>query len=199
MVNNLQNLCLFNSLHGLGKLVVVHKDDLLAACIHDVVTGHIAQESLIVIDDRIGVVAAAQHLAPRVLHKFRRIELDGICRHDLGYSRGKIYISRGIHCPVSRDDHVAMAFPCHLQDLRRHAVRAYDDHCRGSLVHQIDLRLGIASCDDDPVLDVEFREVFTGDGNNAHLSVRSGFRVLIDDPAVDRGADTLQRCILEES
>ena len=92
-----------------------------------------------------------------------------------------------------------MALFCHLQDFGRHTVCAHDDHRRGSLADQVDLRLGIASCNDDPVLDVEFREVLAGDGNYANFSIRSGFRVLVDDPAVDRGAYTLERSILEES
>ena len=83
MVDNFQYFCLIDSADRLGEFVVVHKDDLLVAAVHDVVARRAADDPVVLIDDRIGVIAGAHHLGSDILRELVGIELDDLGRHDL--------------------------------------------------------------------------------------------------------------------
>ena len=76
MVDDLQNLCLFQTGHGLGGFVMVHQNHPLSAGAQQVIPAEDANHMLVFIQNGVAGEAVLQHDIPHIIHPVLQVEAD---------------------------------------------------------------------------------------------------------------------------
>ena len=99
---------------------------------------------------------------------------------------------------MSRDDHGAVVFFGHFNDIGCDTLCAHDDQDARAPADQVLLGLGVVAGDDDPLLYVKLIQAHARHGDDADFAVDVGQGIVVDDPSVDRLADALGRRALQQ-
>lgn len=78
VVDDLQNLRLIQTLHGLRPLIVVHQHHTLAPGAQQVIPGQGANDLFVLVQHRVAAIAALQHHLPYVVNIVRQMEADDV-------------------------------------------------------------------------------------------------------------------------
>ena len=91
VVDDLQDVYLLQTGDGLGDLVVIHQNHLLAAGTQQMITGERAHHLLVLVHDRVAAVAAFEHLLLHVVHIVAQMEIgDVLALADPGHRQGQV-------------------------------------------------------------------------------------------------------------